>query len=206
MYLVEGAGEMTQIYMIRHGQTDSNVRHTCLGHKDIPLNDTGQQQVRELTEKLRGQHFDALYTSPLQRALQTAEPILQTHPGLTMTMSYALIERDYGQWDDLTFDEIKAREPQRFEEWKQNWTGFQLPGGESAGQVHERIGKALDHILAQHEGQTVAIVSHLGAIRHMISYLLELAVEDSWHFTADNCGIAIIETGKRNTVLKALNW
>lgn len=196
---------MTRLYIIRHGQTDSNVRSTYLGHTDIELNSVGLEQAQLLAERLSDIHFDALYTSPLIRAVQTAEAIAKKQKNLFMTMNYGLIERDFGIWDNLTYDEIVSKSPAESREWFSNWVDYEIPDGESARTVHNRVGKTLDKIIENNPDKNVLIVSHLGVIRHMIAYLLKMDIADSWCFTADNCSVSIIETGNDRALVKGLN-
>lgn len=196
---------MITIYIIRHGQTDSNVRNTYLGHTDIPLNDVGIQQAKEASEKLKNIKFDAIYSSPLIRAMQTAQIITKPHKDIPITMSYGVKERDYGLFDDLTIDEIIDKYPNEHSGWLNNWIEYKIPNGESAIDVHNRSSKTLDKIIQTYPDATVGIVSHLGTTRHMIAYLLGLSVKDSWHFALDNCRCAVIKYENRHGILTALN-
>lgn len=196
---------MTELYIVRHGQTDSNIRSTYLGHTDIELNNVGKSQAQKLADKLQGVKFDALYTSPLTRAVQTAEEIIKKQSGLFMTMNYGLIERDYGVWDNLTFEEIMNRDSEKCREWLDNWVDFEIPEGESAVQVQERVSMTTDKIISQNLGNKVLIVSHLGVIRHMLSHLLGMSVADSWKFTADNCSVSTIRIDDGKVLLTGMN-
>lgn len=194
---------MTEVYIVRHGETDSNVRHTCLGHKDVLLNENGKEQVRLLAKKLIDVEFDAVYVSPLTRAVDTASAIKKKAP---MTMSYGLIERDFGQWDDMTFDEIEKAHPEEYKKWQDNWTEYEIPEGESAQAVQKRVNDTLDKLTASHKDERILIVTHLGTARHIISHLLGLTTEESWRFTLDNAGVAILsEDNEGRWLLKGLN-
>ena len=195
---------MTEIYVIRHGETDSNIRHTCLGQKDVPLNETGEQQAKELAEKLSEVKLDAVYSSPLNRAVNTFAPAVRKDR--SVTMSFALIERDFGVWDDMTFDEIREKDPEEFEKWQKDFVGYQIKDGESSVQVQERINRFIDKLLNNHKDQTVAVVTHLGTARHIISRLLGLTTDQSWLFTLDTGKYAVISIDDEGKgLLKALN-
>lgn len=196
---------MTELYIIRHGQTDSNVRNTYLGHTDIELNHNGLKQAEKLAKKLSAVKFDALYTGPLSRAVQTAEAIVKEQSGLVMTMNYGLTERDFGIWDNLTYDEIVQKSPVESKLWFDNWVDYEIPDGESARQVHERVGSTVDKIIAQNPDKKVAVVTHLGVIRHMIAHLLKMEIGDSWHFTADNCSVSTIRVDGGHILVTGLN-
>ncbi|MCC8169743.1 MAG: histidine phosphatase family protein [Oscillospiraceae bacterium] len=193
---------MVEVYIVRHGETDSNIRQACVGHKDVPLNSRGVEQVQNLAAKLINVEFDVVYVSPLIRALDTAAPLRKKAP---MVMSYGLIERDYGDWDDMTFEEIRAAAPDKYREWQENPIDFRIPNGESAAMVQERVNEIMDKIISENDGKRVLVVTHLGTARHIISHLLGLTAEESWRFTLDNAKAAVIQTDKGKGLLKYLN-
>lgn len=190
----------TQIYIIRHGMTDSNVRHACLGHKDVPLNKRGIEQLTELRRKFMSVELKAVYASPLKRTMDTAAVLCDK-----VIPVQELIERDYGIWDDMTFSEIKNLYPKEYSQWQRHWIEYILPNGESAEMVQDRVDYAVNNILKKHFGECIAIVTHLGTARHIISCLLGLTTAQSWLFTLDNCKYAKIEIDDNKAVLSALN-
>ncbi len=189
----------TNIYVIRHGETDSNIRSACLGRKDVPLNDTGRKQASELAARLSPITFSRIYTSPLVRTVSTAAPLGG------MTVDERLIERDYGSWDDMTFDEIKRAAPEEFIRWQENLMLTAPPGGESSFAVWRRVSEFLQELLKSGVGGNIAIVTHLGTARHIIAYLLGLMLEQSWLFTLENGRYAKITVSEDKAVLSALN-
>lgn len=198
--------QMTEFYIVRHGQTNSNILQKCVGHKDVPLNDAGREQISRLAEKLHNVKFDAAYSSPLQRAVDTAAAATENQKNLNIAMSYGLIERDYGEWDDLSFAEIDALDHAEYMKWQENWISYTIPGGESAEDVQKRVDEALDKMLSKHKGERILIATHLGTARHILSHLLGLTTEQSWLFTLDNAGIAVVSVDENgNGLLKGLN-
>lgn len=196
---------MTTVYILRHGRTASNARRACLGLKDVPLDEEGMRQARILCCAIEQINIDAVYTSPLRRAVDTIAPYIE-HSGKPLSMSYGLIERDFGIWDDMTFEEIRNEYPKEYKLWQNNWINYKIPGGESSAEAQNRVNMFLDRLLEEHDGETVILMTHLGTARHIISYLLGLAAEQSWLFTLDNCSAAIVEVEKdRKGILKGLN-
>ena len=120
-------------------------------------------------------------------------------------MSYALIERNYGDWDDLTFEEIEAQDPEGYRAWQENWIDYVIPNGESAAQTQARIDTFLENVQKSNPQGNVLIMTHLGTARHIISKLLGLTAEQSWLFALDNAKYALIETDGDKSVLKGLN-
>lgn len=197
---------MTNIYIIRHAETDSNIRHTCLGHKDVPLNENGIKQAEALAERLKEVKLDIVYSSPLNRAVETINPPAARRPDAPVIMSFALIERDFGIWDDMTFEEIEAQYPDKFKAWQENFTGYKIPEGESSAEVQSRVNAFMRKLIDSHRNQNIAVVTHLGTARHIISYLLGLSVEQSWLFTLDNARYALIGIDEADKpILKGLN-
>lgn len=193
---------MVTLYIIRHGETNSNIRRTCLGHKDVELNENGKAQALDLCKRLGNVHFDAVYSSPLSRAISTIAPYGKT----PVIMNFALIERDFGIWDDMTFEEIESAYPKEYKKWHADWLGYKIPGGESSAEVQARVNDVMDKIIDNHPNGTVAVVTHLGTARHIISHLLGLTAEQSWRFTFENAKYAVIEIDDNgNGLLKGLN-
>jgi broad specificity phosphatase PhoE len=158
---------MTELLLVRHGETDWNAVGRLQGHTDRPLNDFGRRQARELAAGLAGQRLDAIYSSDLSRARETAE-IVGERLGLPVTLDPDLREKDWGNWEGLT-----AAERDRVE--------FV---GESTRAHQERMLRALARISAQHPDQgTVLVVTHGGSMRRVQTAALGMALP-----VVENCG------------------
>lgn len=146
---------MTELFLVRHGETEWNRLRRIQGRTDIPLNDTGRRQARATGRLLRRRRWDAVYSSPLNRAFETAS-IIADEVGLGAPETVdALVERDYGAAEGLTFAEIDRRYP----------AGTSVPGRESRGHVADRVVPTLLQIAHRHPNGSVIVVSHGGAIR-----------------------------------------
>ena len=150
---------MTRLVLIRHGETDWNVEGRYQGQANPPLNARGRAQARRLAEELRGVGLDVLYSSPLRRALQTAQVIAETL-GLPLHIEPRLMEINQGDWEGCLRSEIAARYPDLFRRWETEPWEVTPPGGESLAQVQARVYAALDEILARHPRQCVGLVTH----------------------------------------------
>ena len=149
----------TRLILIRHGETEWNVEGRYQGQADPPLNQRGLAQAHQLAQKLRGVGLDVLYSSPLRRALQTAQ-ILAEALEVSLHTEPRLMEIHQGEWQTLLYTEIAARYPELFDRWQtEPWT-VTLPGGENIAQVQERVYAAVDEILSRHEGQCIGMVAH----------------------------------------------
>ena len=152
---------MTTILFVRHGETNWNAERRVQGHSDTPLNETGRAQARALAEELADEGIDAVYSSDLLRAHETARIVVRGR-GLEVTSIRDLRERHFGTWEGLTDDEIFARFP---EARNGSWGD-----GESREEMAGRVLQALQRIAETHEGDRVLVVSHGGPLRAVLAH------------------------------------
>jgi broad specificity phosphatase PhoE len=153
---------VTTLLLARHGETDWNSERRWQGHSDQPLNDRGREQARELADSLVGRRIDAVSSSDLWRARETAE-IVAGRLGLPVEIDRGLREVDVGEWSGLVHTEIETRFPEGFRRWQEGLHGWEE--GETYDAMGVRVVTALLAIAARHESETVLVVSHGGAIR-----------------------------------------
>jgi probable phosphoglycerate mutase len=153
---------VTTILLARHGETDWNSERRWQGWADQPLNEVGRAQARELGASLANRGIDAVYSSDLLRAAQTARIVAETL-GLTVTVDRGLREVDVGDWSGRVHSEIEGLDPEGYERWQNGGKGWN--GGESYEQMGERVVAAILRIALRHPGQTLLIVTHGGSIR-----------------------------------------
>jgi broad specificity phosphatase PhoE len=162
------------IVLVRHGETDWNRERRFQGHADPPLNDAGRHQALELAEALRGEGLSTVYTSPLQRASETAR-IVACELGLHAHELEALREIDVGDWQGMTVDEVRTRFPEQAEvAWRSGW-----PNGETHDELAARVLPALLELGARHAGERVLGVTHAGPIRTALAAAAGLSQEES---------------------------
>jgi probable phosphoglycerate mutase len=148
--------------MARHGETDWNRDQRFQGHADTPLNELGREQARELADALRGERLDAIYTSPLQRARETAT-IIGDRVGLDVEPLEGLREVDVGSWSGLTRMEVEQRFPDGYRRWLDLGQGWE--DGESYQALGERVLATMTELAARHRGGRILIVTHGGPMR-----------------------------------------
>jgi broad specificity phosphatase PhoE len=153
---------VTTILLARHGETDWNSERRWQGHADQPLNEAGRAQARELADSLAWSGIDAIYSSDLLRAHETAR-IVAERIGLPVEVDPGLREVDVGDWAGRAVREIEDSDPDGFRRWQEGHKGWN--GGESYEQMGERVVASVLRIAEQHPGETVLIVSHGGSIR-----------------------------------------
>jgi len=195
---------MLELILIRHGETDSNIRGSYLGWTDIELNATGIKQVQSLRDRLKGINVDKIYTSPLKRALKTAE-IINENYRLDIVLSDGLKERNFGIWDDLTLEEMTQKYPLEYNEWISDWIKYRIKEGESAQEAYERTAAFVEGLIRNNDDGVFMLVTHLGTIRFILAYLLNLGIENSWRFRVNNASITKVEINDGYSVLTMLN-
>jgi broad specificity phosphatase PhoE len=153
---------VTRILLVRHGETDWNLTRRLQGHSDRPLNETGREQARSLAAELAEEELEAVYSSDLSRAQETAHIVAEAR-GLDVTALPELRERHFGSWEGLTDDEIHERFPEEVADGV-------LGDGESRDELDRRILAALSGISEEHPGGTVLVVSHGGPLRAVLRH------------------------------------
>jgi broad specificity phosphatase PhoE len=152
----------TTVLLARHGESDWNRSKRWQGFADRPLTEVGQRQAAELARRLEETELDAVYSSDLQRARETAE-IVARAKGLTVETTPDLREVDVGSWSGLTRAEAEERYPEHYARWLQGGEGWE--DGETYDQLGERVVRAIQRIAKAHEDERVLVVAHGGTIR-----------------------------------------
>ena len=195
--------QMTEIIIARHGQTEWNVGEVFRGRIDIELDETGAKQAELLADYLSGMKVEAIYSSPLKRALKTAEAIARYHK-LEVEIAPGLIDFNYGEWQGLPHQEVKDRYKELYTEWTKNPHQVRVPAGESLHDVRERALDVVDEIITRHEG-TVVLVSHRVVNKVLICALLGLDNSHFWNIKQDTCGITTFVYEKGRFILTEHN-
>ena len=166
---------MTTILLIRHGTTDY-VNETLAGRIDSPLNHTGVEQAQKLANLLSSVRIAAIYASPLQRTQQTAQP-LADQLSLSVQIEEDLNQVNFGDWQGISFDQLE-NDP-RWITFQKNPALLEYPGGESAVEVRKRVTRSIHRLCEKHPNDAIlAIFSHGSIIRHLVSALIGLPMEN----------------------------
>jgi probable phosphoglycerate mutase len=158
----------TTILLIRHGETAWNAVRRLQGHIDIPLNAEGERQAAALARALAAEQLDAIVSSDLQRAMQTAQAVAGLHAGLSLQTDAGLRERAYGVFEGMLYQDIQQQYPDDFARWQARDVEAVMPAGgrvaESFHQFYDRAIGGLLAVAANHAGRTVAVVAHGGVL------------------------------------------
>lgn len=161
----------TRIFLIRHGATTLTAEDRFAGATDVPLSDTGREQVRRLAERLSDDGITAVYASPLGRTVETARILAEPH-GLEVQTRDGLREISHGRWEQMTRHDVERQFPEEAASWEEDPYTFAPMGGESGLAVTARALPVLMEIVRSHPGANVAVVSHKATIRLLLSSLL----------------------------------
>jgi 2,3-bisphosphoglycerate-dependent phosphoglycerate mutase len=183
----------TQILFIRHGETDWNRIKRIQGHIDIPLSAHGLLQAEQLAARLAHEKIDAVYSSDLQRAQQTARPFADAL-GLDVRLTEGLRERFYGAFQGHDSDEINEKFPAEYVEWQTRDAGFAPPGdGESQRVFYHRVVHAMEPIVAAHAGGRIACVAHGGVLDCIYRFAMKLPLQAPREWPLLNCSVNIVD-------------
>ena len=154
---------MTELVLIRHGETDMNRELRFQGHVNVGLNSIGLEQARRLAGRMAGETADAVYVSDLLRARQTAEPIAG-ELSLAPVPETGLREQNFGRVDGMRVDDIQRDHPEAWAGWLRFEEDFAMPEGESTRAFHARVMEAVQRVCAAHPERKVVVVTHGGVL------------------------------------------
>jgi broad specificity phosphatase PhoE len=190
---------MAKLILARHGETEWNIEKIYRGRTDVSLDEVGIKQAELLGRYLSNWELEAIYSSPLKRALDTAN-IIARYQKVGVHVAEGLIDFNYGEWQSLSEQEVKRLYPTIHNEWLNNPHKVKMPGGESLEHVRRRAIEVVDDILSKYQGNVV-LVSHRVVNKVLICSLLGLDNSHFWNIKQDVCGITIFNYADGRFVL-----
>ena len=181
---------MTKFLLLRHALTDSVGQRLSGRTPGVPLNAEGQAQAQQLAARLADVPIAAIYSSPLERAVQTAEPVATAHK-LTTTICDDFLEIDFGKWTNCTFQELQ-NQPQ-FQRFNSFRSSTRIPGGELLLEAQARAVAGLSKLCAQHPGQTVAVVSHADMLKAAVAYYAGIPLDIFQRLEISPASVSVLE-------------
>ena len=182
-----------EILVVRHGETVANKSGILQGHYDTPLNENGIAQAKCVAKRLKNKHFDAIYSSDLNRAFDTAKIIAEEHVSLPIIKVEKLREWNLGVLQGRPYKELIIEYPDILAAFKQQQHVPSIPGGETIEEFHNRIANCLEDIAKENLGKKVLIVSHGGAIQRMLIHTMGRISEKNIYPLCDNVGISVFK-------------
>ncbi|MBC5786225.1 histidine phosphatase family protein [Ramlibacter sp. USB13] len=188
---------MTELVLIRHGETDMNRELRFQGQVNVGLNATGHEQARRLGARMAAEKADAVYVSDLLRACQTADPVAG---GLAIpyVTEAGLREQHFGKVDGMRVEDIQRDHPEAWAGWLRFEEDFAMPDGESTREFHARVIGAVQRLVAAHAGQTVVVVTHGGVLDMIYRTARSLGLNGPRQSEIPNAGLNRIRVREGN--------
>ena len=197
-----------RLLLIRHGETPYNAQQLTLGREDVPLTERGRRQAEALAAALASagsRRINAVYASPLRRAIDTATPIAEAL-GLPVQVEDGLIEMDVGELDGQPFEKVREHYPDFLRLWFSDQLGEAvMPGGECLRDVQERAWSSVAGFCERHADETVAAVSHNFVILTLLCRFLDLPLSGFRTLKHDLAAVSTVDLTERRTTVRSLN-
>jgi probable phosphoglycerate mutase len=187
---------MTTFFLIRHAHCDGAGKVLWGRKRDVHLSADGRSAARALAERVAENHFEAIYSSPLERAVETAEEIAKRGDHLPVSISEPLNELDFGEWTGATIENLEDDPVWRL--FNSVRTRTPIPGGESILDAQARIVEELKRLCAKHEHGQVAIVSHAEMIKVALAYFANLDLDRPDLFNVPPCSVSLLDLTERH--------
>lgn len=195
------------MYLLRHGATPPNLLEPPVMQGkgiDEPLAEIGRQQAGRLGAAMADRPVRAVYSSPLRRAVETAEALAAPH-GLSVQPVNGLVEVEVGLWEGLTWDQVESRYPDQYRAFREDPAGHGYPEGETMAELHTRVEAALTELLERHAGEQIAVVAHSVVNRVYLGQLLGLSYAQGRRIPQHNCAINAVRRSEGRTRVMTVN-
>lgn len=192
--------------MIRHGETALNVKGCYYGRTDAILSEKGISQARYLKEILKEVSFDYIVASPLVRAYNTAQIVMEEREQ-EIFGDRRLMEQDFGIFEGMTYKEIQNTYPKELDAWNEEFSTYRIPKGESFADVRSRAEDFLRDIPSGREskGEKMLIVAHKGTLGHLLAAMLKLPLDGYWNFVFEQGCYSVVDLEDGYAIIRKLN-
>ena len=182
----------TRLFLLRHGETQANLEQRYQGQGDSHLSELGIDESEALSKFLAKEDLAAVYSSTLSRSYETAKIVANPHK-LEVTKIKDLMERNYGIWEGLTFEEIKKRFSDLYGSWLIEPAKTLIPNAESLEAMQKRGVAAVEALIEKQNGKTICVAGHGGMNRAILFHYMHIDLNNFWRIRQDNCCVNIIE-------------
>lgn len=192
--------------MIRHGETALNVKGCYYGRTDAVLSEKGISQARYLKEILKEVSFDYIVASPLVRAYNTAQIVMEEREQ-EIFGDRRLMEQDFGIFEGMTYKEIQNTYTKELDAWNEEFSTYRIPKGESFADVRSRAEDFLRDIPSGREskGEKMLIVAHKGTLGHLLAAMLKLPLDGYWNFVFEQGCYSVVDLEDGYAIIRKLN-
>ena len=195
---------MVKLILVRHALTVDNQKSRLSGHIDSSISEEGKEQIDKITNYLKDFDIDKIYTTTSSRTKDTVKKLSELK-SIEIIEKESLKEISFGDFEGLTFDEIKDKYPKEFQDMIEKGYEYKYPNGESLIDSYNRVCIELDNIISNNDDRTILICSHGGTIRNIITYLISNSYKYHWNFKIDNGSVTILVVQDGFTVITAMN-
>ena len=195
---------MVKLILVIHALTVDNQKSRLSGHIDSSISEEGKEQIDKITNYLKDFDIDKIYTTTSSRTKDTVKKLSELK-SIEIIEKESLKEISFGDFEGLTFDEIKDKYPKEFQDMIEKGYEYKYPNGESLIDSYNRVCIELDNIISNNDDRTILICSHGGTIRNIITYLISNSYKYHWNFKIDNGSVTILEAQDGFTVITAMN-
>lgn len=183
---------VTRLWLIRHGEPEAEVRGRCYGRLDVGLSAEGRRQLEHVARRLASEPLAAIYASPRQRTRVSAEIVAASH-SCGVQIERDLREIDFGDFEGQSYDDIARRYPELYRRWMEQPTEVEFPNGESFALMRSRVTKAVATLLGRHAGQSIALITHGGAIRITLAEALSIPPANIFRIAQRHAAVNLIQ-------------
>jgi alpha-ribazole phosphatase len=187
------------LYLVRHGQTESNVQNRYMGSFEDELSCQGVNEIQKTKELIKQVCFDKIFSSERKRAMDSAKILIDKE----IACDFRLNERDFGIFENKTYKEICNNYPMEQKAWEENWVDYKIPKGESVKEVYERV-VAFMKMLEKENYENCLVVAHGGIIRLIYCYILGGDLNNFWKFTSKNGNMSIVRFQYNNWYIDSI--
>ena len=201
--LLDFSETVKSLYLVRHGETAATSKGKICGDSDTPLNEEGFMQAEVLGSWFSDMEISSIFSSPLARAVQTADAIAKAIKMPTYFKHSGLCEKKEGEWEGKTYWQLRDEDPKAWEKWSNNPIDFSPPGGESVKAFVGRVDRALQDIIKNYDtGNRIVITSHAGVIKGIIMNCLSIPAENFFRIDIPPGSVSKIEYSENFATLK----
>lgn len=193
---------MINLFLIRHALTDSVGKRLSGRLPGVPLNATGREQAQKLALRLTHVPLAAIYSSPLERAVETAAPVAQSHQ-LQTIISEAFLEINFGDWTNATFEELQTQT--RFQHFNTFRSNTRIPGGEMMLEAQTRVIAGIEKLYQQHPQQAIAMVSHSDLIKAALAYYAGIHLDLFQRIEISPASVSVIQIYEETARILVIN-
>lgn len=196
---------MIRLILVRHASTNDNHNKRLSGYIDSNLSEKAKYEISSLEKFLEDEKIDEIYSTPSSRTKETIKGITKNN-NLKLVEVEELKELSFGDFEGMTFKEIKNSHEDEFEKMIRDGYKYRYPNGESLIDSYNRVSNKINMILKdENNNKTILICAHAGTIRNILSHLISNSFEYHWNFKIDNCSVSIIEIENRFAVIHMIN-